>query len=72
MTKTITFDKNELDTILDAVEILQRRATELRGHALVADSTDLSLAIAAVQIRCRNIGDRINRSPQDAEGREYE
>ena len=66
MTKTITFDTNELATILDAVEILQRRATELRGHALVADSTDLSLAIAAVQIRCRNIENRINQSPLDS------
>lgn len=66
-TKTPRFSTEELDTIVNAVNMLKDDATEMRGHPTIVKSIDLTLAIADVQLRCSHIIDRIRKTELDAE-----
>lgn len=67
MGKTIRFEKEELETIVDAVGMLLQTSNNLRSDSRVNQSADLTLAIAEVQIRCRHIIDVIKKTAFDPE-----
>lgn len=67
MSKTIRFENEECDTIVDAVSTLLHAAGDLRSDSRVSHSTDLTLAVAEVQIRCRHIIDLVKNTAFDAE-----